>query len=52
MRADMKGDAYEELLENAQNTKSVTVQHFIPRSLSHAIVSVPARPEVVRPAAM
>ena len=43
--ADVKGDAYEGLLEkNAQDTKSGAGQYFTPRALIRAMV------EVVRPA--
>jgi len=39
--ADVKGDAYEGLLEkNAQDTKGGAGQYFTPRSLIHAIVDV------------
>lgn len=45
LKADVKGDAYEGLLEkNAQDTKSGAGQYFTPRPLIEAIV------EVVRPA--
>ncbi len=41
MSADVKGDAYEGLLEkNAQDTKSGAGQYFTPRSLISAIVDV------------
>ncbi|OJT24400.1 DNA methyltransferase [Archangium sp. Cb G35] len=41
--ADVKGDAYEGLLEkNAQDTKSGAGQYFTPRPLIHAIVEVVA----------
>jgi type I restriction enzyme M protein len=41
MTADVKGDAYEGLLEkNAQDTKSGAGQYFTPRPLIHAIVDV------------
>jgi len=41
MSADVKGDAYEGLLEkNAQDTKSGAGQYFTPRPLIHAIVDV------------
>jgi type I restriction enzyme M protein len=41
MSADVKGDAYEGLLEkNAQDTKSGAGQYFTPRSLIQAIVDV------------
>jgi len=43
MSADVKGDAYEGLLEkNAQDTKSGAGQYFTPRPLIHAIVEVMA----------
>jgi len=43
MSADLKGDAYEGLLEkNAQDTKSGASQYFTPRLLIHAIVDVMA----------
>jgi type I restriction enzyme M protein len=45
LAADVKGDAYEGLLEkNAQDTKGGAGQYFTPRPLIHAMV------EVVRPA--
>ena len=41
MSADVKGDAYEGLLEkNAQDTKSGAGQYFTPRPLIQAIVDV------------
>ena len=41
MSADVKGDAYEGLLEkNAQDTKSGAGQYFTPRPLIHGIVDV------------
>lgn len=41
MKADVKGDAYEGLLEkNAQDTKSGAGQYFTPRPLIEAIVDV------------
>ena len=41
MSADVKGDAYEGLLErNAQDMKSGAGQYFTPRPLIHAIVDV------------
>jgi len=41
MKADVKGDAYEGLLEkNAQDTKSGAGQYFTPRPLIQAIVDV------------
>jgi len=41
MNADVKGDAYEGLLEkNAQDTKSGAGQYFTPRPLIEAIVDV------------
>jgi len=44
MSSDVKGDAYEGLLErNAQDVKSGAGQYFTPRSLIEAIV------EVIRP---
>jgi type I restriction enzyme M protein len=47
MEADVKGDAYEGLLEkNAEDTKSGAGQYFTPRALIKAIV------EVMRPAPM
>jgi hypothetical protein len=54
--ADIKGDAYEGLLErNAQDTKSGAGQYFTPRPLIDAMVEVmnprPARPSSTRPAA-
>jgi type I restriction enzyme M protein len=43
MNADVKGDAYEGLLEkNAQDTKSGAGQYFIPRPLIQAMVDVTA----------
>ncbi len=55
--ADVKGDAYEGLLEkNAQDTKSGAGQYFTPRALIRAIVDVirpiryPVRPFAIRPA--
>ncbi len=43
MSADVKGDAYEGLLEkNAQDTKSGAGQYFTPRPLIHGIVDVMA----------
>ena len=56
MSADVKGDAYEGLLEkNAQDTKSGAGQYFTPRALIQAMVDVmapsPARPSPTRPAA-
>src|SRR5690606_30513774 len=43
MSADVKGDAYEGLLEkNAQDTKSGAGQYFAPRPLIQAIVDVMA----------
>jgi type I restriction enzyme M protein len=43
MSADVKGDAYEGLLEkNAQDTKSGAGQYFTPRPLIQAIVDVMA----------
>lgn len=43
MKADIKGDAYEGLLEkNAQDTKSGAGQYFTPRPLIQAIVDVMA----------
>ena len=43
MSADVKGDAYEGLLEkNAQDTKSGVGQYFTPRPLIRAIVDVMA----------
>ena len=57
MSADVKGDAYEGLLEkNAQDTKSGAGQYFTPRPLIQAMVDVrgarsPARPSATRPAA-
>src|SRR3970040_1122487 len=43
MSADVKGDAYEGLLEkNAQDTKSGAGQYFTPRPLIQAIVDVTA----------
>jgi type I restriction enzyme M protein len=54
--ADVKGDAYEGLLEkNAQDTKSGAGQYFTPRPLIQAMVDCiapsPARPSATRPAA-
>ena len=41
MSADVKGDAYEGLLEkNAQDTKSGAGQYFTPRPLIQAMVDV------------
>jgi type I restriction enzyme M protein len=57
MGADVKGDAYEGLLEkNAQDTKSGAGQYFTPRPLIQAMVDCiapqsPARPSATRPAA-
>ena len=43
MSADVKGDAYEGLLEkNAQDTKSGAGQYFTPRALIQAMVDVMA----------
>ncbi|OGT90187.1 MAG: hypothetical protein A2286_06545 [Gammaproteobacteria bacterium RIFOXYA12_FULL_61_12] len=43
MSADVKGDAYEGLLEkNAQDTRSGAGQYFTPRPLIQAIVDVMA----------
>jgi type I restriction enzyme M protein len=57
MSADVKGDAYEGLLEkNAQDTKSGAGQYFTPRALIQAMVDCmrpgPARRSATRPAAL
>jgi type I restriction enzyme M protein len=54
MGADVKGDAYEGLLEkNAQDTKSGAGQYFTPRPLIQAMVDciAPAGTSATRPAA-
>ncbi len=52
MSADVKGDAYEEILEkNAQDTKSGAGQYFTPRPLIQAMVDV-IQPKPKRPSAI